>query len=51
MNRDELNYLIDELINDEKESKFNKSRRFIKKKRNELENELESRTKTVGNIQ
>jgi len=40
---DELEYLIEQLISDEKVAKFNKTRRLIRKKRNELERELNFR--------
>ena len=45
----ELEFLIEELIEDEKNAKYNKGRRMIKKDRIELETELEKReTKNVG---
>ncbi len=39
----ELEFLIEELIDDEKNAKYNKGRRMIKKDRIELETELENR--------
>ena len=40
---DELEFLIEKLIEDEKNAKYNKGRRMIKKSRIELETELEKR--------
>lgn len=39
----EIEFVIAELIKDEKNSRFNKGRRFAKKKRIEFETELEKR--------
>lgn len=45
----EIEFIIAELIEDEKNAKFNKGRRFVKTKRLELEAELEKRgIKNVG---
>tara|TARA_R110002033_G_scaffold170879_1_gene214648 strand:- start:1833 stop:2414 length:582 start_codon:yes stop_codon:yes gene_type:complete len=45
----EIEFVIAELIEEEKNAKFNKGRRFVKTKRLELEAELEKRgTKNVG---
>jgi hypothetical protein len=43
LTNDELEFLIEELIEDEKHARFNKGRRMIKKDRIELEVELEKR--------
>ncbi len=49
LSNDEIEYVIAELINDEKNAKFNKPRRSFKKARIELEAELEKRgIKNVG---
>ena len=45
---DELKYVIDELAEDEVNVKFNKARRFTKRKRLEFEAELEKRVRNVG---
>jgi hypothetical protein len=46
----EIEFVISELIEDEKNSRFNKGRRSVKRKRLELESELEERVeKTLGN--
>jgi len=45
----EIEFVIAELLEEEKNARFNKGRRFTKKKRLEFENELEKReTKNVG---
>ncbi len=43
LTNDELEFLIEELIDDENNAKYNKGRRMIKKDRIELETELENR--------
>lgn len=43
LTKDELELLIEELIEDEKSARYNKGRRIIKKRRIELETELEKR--------
>jgi hypothetical protein len=43
LTNDELEFLIEELIDDEKNARYNKGRRMIKKDRIELETELENR--------
>ena len=49
LKNNEIEYLITELIKDEKNVQFNKARRSFKKKRLELEAELEKRgIKNVG---
>jgi hypothetical protein len=50
LSNSEIELVIAELIEDEKNAKFNKGRRFTKKKRFEFEEELEKRgIKNVGN--
>ena len=46
LTNEEMKFVISELYEEEKNAKFNKGRRSVKKKRMELENELEKR-KTV----
>lgn len=49
LSNDEIEFVIAELIEDEKSTKFNKGRRFTKRKRLEFEAELEKRgIKNVG---
>ena len=43
LNNDEIKFVIAELYEEEKNAKFNKGRRFVKKKRLKLETELEKR--------
>ena len=45
---EELKFVIDELIEDEVNAKFNKGRRWAKRRRVELEEELEKRIKNIG---
>ncbi len=49
LNNDQIKYVISELVEEEKNAKFNKGRRFTKKKRLEFETELEKREiKNIG---